>query len=154
MYNNVYTRNARYATNDSVYITVQNVDAWLLKCISIFTWNGKLDTTRFGPSCIQPLDPHAVPYLPSLNQSEDCLFVNMYVPAGSSTSNKKSVMIWWQVSIWTRDAVWRIISQRHWWCHCCDYQLSSEHLWIFLYIRWLSARSFWTVGSKAGNVMG
>ncbi len=36
MYNNVYTRNARYATNDSVYITVQNVDAWLLKCISIF----------------------------------------------------------------------------------------------------------------------
>jgi len=56
-------------------------------------WNGKLDTTRFGPSCIQPLDPHAVPYLPSLNQSEDCLFLNIYVPAGSSTSNKKSVMI-------------------------------------------------------------
>ena len=57
-------------------------------------WNGKLDATRFGPSCIQPLDQQAVPYLPNMNQSEDCLFLNIYVPAGSSTSNKKSVMIW------------------------------------------------------------
>ena len=57
-------------------------------------WNGTLDATSFGPSCIQQLDPQADLYLTNLNQSEDCLHLNMYVPGGASTSNRKSVMIW------------------------------------------------------------
>ena len=57
-------------------------------------WNGTLDATSFGPSCIQQFDPQAKQYLPNLNQSEDCLHLNIYAPYGASTSNRKSVMIW------------------------------------------------------------
>ena len=57
-------------------------------------WNGTLYAISFVPSCIQQIRPEAIAYLPNLNQSEDCLLLYIYVPAGSSTSNKKSVMIW------------------------------------------------------------
>ena len=57
-------------------------------------WNGTLDAISFVPSCIQQIRPEAIVYLPNLNQSEDWLPLYIYVPAGSSTSNKKSVMIW------------------------------------------------------------
>lgn len=53
------------------------------------SWEGTLDATMFGPSCIQP------PSMPSnFTQSEDCLYLNIYVPVGASASNPKSVMIW------------------------------------------------------------
>ena len=53
------------------------------------SWEGTLDATTFGPSCIQP------PSMPSnFTQSEDCLYLNIYVPGGASALNQKSVMVW------------------------------------------------------------
>ncbi|CAC5416718.1 Cholinesterase,Putative inactive carboxylesterase 4,Juvenile hormone esterase [Mytilus coruscus] len=57
-------------------------------------WNGTLDATQFGPSCFQPKYPAFENYMPNFKQSEDCLFLNIYVPASSSVRQKKSVMIW------------------------------------------------------------
>jgi para-nitrobenzyl esterase len=49
-------------------------------------WKGTRDATDYGPACDQPyaLDP----------TSEDCLTLNIYQPAGVSTSGKLPVMIW------------------------------------------------------------
>ena len=58
------------------------------------TWGDTLDGTEFGPSCIQIPASITYKYLPNRNQSEDCLSLNIYVPANSPSSNKKSVMIW------------------------------------------------------------
>ncbi|CAG2236094.1 Liver carboxylesterase B-1,Carboxylesterase 3,Carboxylesterase 3A,Esterase-5A,Bile salt-activated lipase,Carboxylesterase 4A,Cholinesterase,Cholinesterase 1,Liver carboxylesterase 2,Esterase CM06B1,Liver carboxylesterase,Carboxylesterase 5A,Carboxylesterase 1F,Putative inactive carboxylesterase 4,Liver carboxylesterase 1,Carboxylesterase 1D,Para-nitrobenzyl esterase,Acetylcholinesterase-1,Acetylcholinesterase,Venom carboxylesterase-6,Neuroligin-2,Pyrethroid hydrolase Ces2e,Carboxylesterase 1E,Carboxylester len=57
-------------------------------------WKGTLDATQFGPSCIQTNNAFVDKWLPNLNQSEDCLLLNIYCPTNSSTANKKSVMIW------------------------------------------------------------
>ena len=57
-------------------------------------WTGTLDATEFGPSCIQTPNNFVDKWLPNTNQSEDCLFLNIYVPKNASTTNKKSVMIW------------------------------------------------------------
>ncbi|XP_071128565.1 fatty acyl-CoA hydrolase precursor, medium chain-like [Mytilus edulis] len=57
-------------------------------------WTGTLDATRFGPSCIQLSSPSDAKFLPNLNQSEDCLQLNIYAPVNASSSNKKSVMVW------------------------------------------------------------
>ena len=55
-------------------------------------WDGTLDATEFGPSCMQReiLDFD----LPNKQQSEDCLFLNIYVPTRVTQSNEKlSVMV-------------------------------------------------------------
>ncbi|OWF34922.1 carboxylesterase 1C-like [Mizuhopecten yessoensis] len=55
-------------------------------------WSGVLDCTEFGPSCLQQhstLDR----YLPNLNQSEDCLSLDMYIPRTLSSSANRSVMV-------------------------------------------------------------
>ncbi|XP_076075343.1 carboxylesterase 5A-like [Mytilus galloprovincialis] len=57
-------------------------------------WKGTFDATQFGPSCIQTNNAFVDKWLPNLNQSEDCLLLNIYCPTNSSTANKKSVMIW------------------------------------------------------------
>ncbi|XP_060067071.1 uncharacterized protein LOC132547323 [Ylistrum balloti] len=58
-------------------------------------WAGTLNATQFGPSCIQPMSPPPYhKYLPNLNQSEDCLILNIYVPRDISPSTRKSVMVW------------------------------------------------------------
>ncbi|CAG2236092.1 CES1 [Mytilus edulis] len=57
-------------------------------------WNGTLDATQFGPSCYQQYTPGYDGFLPNLKLSEDCLFLNIYVPSSASVNNKKSVMIW------------------------------------------------------------
>ncbi|XP_060067070.1 acetylcholinesterase-like [Ylistrum balloti] len=58
-------------------------------------WAGTLNATQFGPSCIQPmLPPPYNKYLPNLNQSEDCLILNIYVPRDISPNTRKSVMLW------------------------------------------------------------
>lgn len=57
-------------------------------------WDEFLDATEFGPSCVQYSYPEMAAFLPNVNQSEDCLFLNIYIPSDTSRSNKKSVMIW------------------------------------------------------------
>ncbi|OWF40001.1 carboxylesterase 1C-like [Mizuhopecten yessoensis] len=57
-------------------------------------WPGTLDATRFGPSCMQILLPAYNKFLPNLNQSEDCLLLNIYVPRDMSQSSNRSVMVW------------------------------------------------------------
>ncbi|KAK3579043.1 hypothetical protein CHS0354_029899 [Potamilus streckersoni] len=57
-------------------------------------WANTLDTTKFGPSCIQYLIPNDAWLLPNKNISEDCLFLNIYIPRDLSKSNKKAVMVW------------------------------------------------------------
>ncbi|XP_060066124.1 carboxylesterase 4A-like [Ylistrum balloti] len=50
-------------------------------------WNNTLNATDFGPACIQSGSlTHPV--------SEDCLFLNVYVPHKLSTTANKSVMVW------------------------------------------------------------
>lgn len=52
----------------------------------------KLDATQFGPDCWQLADPLLNPGADASQMSEDCLYLNVYTPAGSSTNtNKKYV---------------------------------------------------------------
>src|SRR5579864_3450969 len=52
-------------------------------------WKGILQTTQFGSSCPQTLGPFGVP-----STDEDCLFLNVYTPAGASPASKLPVMFW------------------------------------------------------------
>ncbi|KAJ8317909.1 hypothetical protein KUTeg_003000 [Tegillarca granosa] len=58
------------------------------------TWKSTLDATQFGPSCVQTIDQETVLDLPNTNISEDCLFLNIYVPRNISKTNNMAVMIW------------------------------------------------------------
>jgi len=58
-------------------------------------WAGVRDATRFGPSAHQP--PLMLAALPGFDigeQSEDCLYLNVYAPAGASPAQRKPVMVW------------------------------------------------------------
>jgi para-nitrobenzyl esterase len=58
-------------------------------------WTGVRDATRFGPSAHQP--PLMLAALPGFDigeQSEDCLYLNVYAPTGASPTHKKPVMVW------------------------------------------------------------
>ncbi|KAJ8302529.1 hypothetical protein KUTeg_018925 [Tegillarca granosa] len=54
-------------------------------------WNDVIDGTQQMPSCSQPMGIFDT-ILPNTDVSEDCLFLNVYVP--NSLSIKKSVMVW------------------------------------------------------------
>jgi carboxylesterase type B len=41
------------------------------------SWNGTLDATQFGPSCVQSLE-YITEYLPNKQMSEDCLVLNAF----------------------------------------------------------------------------
>lgn len=56
-------------------------------------WISKLDATKYGPSCYQDLESSAF-FLPNRDVSENCLFLNIFVPGNISESNMYSVMIW------------------------------------------------------------
>lgn len=47
-------------------------------------WNGTLDCTAYGHSCMQR----------GTNVSEDCLYLNVYVPNSLDVSAKRAVMVW------------------------------------------------------------
>ncbi len=53
-------------------------------------WNGVRDGTRFGPDCMQPQE---YPELRGNGMSEDCLSVNVWTPARTS-SERLPVMVW------------------------------------------------------------
>ncbi|WP_174274027.1 carboxylesterase/lipase family protein [Sphingomonas bacterium] len=53
-------------------------------------WSGARDATRFGMPCFaSPL-----PGLPAMPQSEDCLTLNVWTPAGGERAAKRPVMVW------------------------------------------------------------
>ena len=60
----------------------------------------KLDASFPGPDCWQPVDPVVNPLAKRENMSEDCLYLNVYAPAGSAarsrqgTRNLLPVMVW------------------------------------------------------------
>ncbi|XP_021375674.1 acetylcholinesterase-like [Mizuhopecten yessoensis] len=56
------------------------------KPIGRIPWAGVLDGTEFGPICMQD-NPKNV------SMSEDCLFLNVYVPLNTSASDNKPVMV-------------------------------------------------------------
>ena len=58
-----------------------------------------LDATQFGPDCSQVVDASLNPLADSKQMSEDCLYLNIYTPAGASSfhkhnNNKLPVMLW------------------------------------------------------------
>ena len=56
-------------------------------------WNGTLNATVMGPSCMQPF--YGIPKEVINKQvSEDCLQLNIFVPFSPSSNATKSVMIW------------------------------------------------------------
>ena len=55
-------------------------------------WNGVRDATRYGADCAQSLLPVDGAAL-ATNPSENCLFVNVWTPAGNSSA-KLPVMVW------------------------------------------------------------
>ncbi|XP_052071451.1 carboxylesterase 5A-like [Mytilus californianus] len=57
------------------------------------SWDNTLDARHFGPSCYQDL-AGMESYLQNTNISEDCLFLNIYIPHHVSTESNKSVMVW------------------------------------------------------------
>jgi carboxylesterase type B len=61
----------------------------------------KLDATQFGPDCWQLVDPVINPSTDTSQMSEDCLYLNLYTPAGSAqqrysteTQSLKPVLVW------------------------------------------------------------
>ncbi|OWF40145.1 liver carboxylesterase 1-like [Mizuhopecten yessoensis] len=57
-------------------------------------WTTVRDGTQFGPSCLQPPYPETDKFLPNLNKSEDCLYLNVYVPGSVVAGSNKPVMVW------------------------------------------------------------
>ena len=55
-------------------------------------WDGILDATRFGPSCIQQAIPRvSIYYDPPQSMSEDCLSLNVWAPADAENA---PVIVW------------------------------------------------------------
>jgi para-nitrobenzyl esterase len=58
-------------------------------------WPGERDATQFGGSAPQP--PLLMAALPGMDvgaQSEDCLYLNVYAPAGARAGDRKPVLVW------------------------------------------------------------
>lgn len=58
-------------------------------------WAGERDATRFGSSAPQPgLMMAALPGMDVGAQGEDCLYLNVYAPAGARPGDRKPVLFW------------------------------------------------------------
>ncbi len=58
-------------------------------------WPGERDATRFGASAPQSgLMLAALPGMDVGPQSEDCLYLNVYAPAGARPGDRKPVLVW------------------------------------------------------------
>ncbi|XP_013395723.1 liver carboxylesterase 1 [Lingula anatina] len=56
-------------------------------------WEGVLDATNEGPSCVQMPNPTLSQFIENTDISEDCLHLNIYVPVSTSKA-PKAVMVW------------------------------------------------------------
>lgn len=56
-------------------------------------WEGTLDATEFGPSCIQGQSGYFTD-VPNKSKAEDCLFLNIYVPSDVTSDEQLPVMVW------------------------------------------------------------
>ncbi|MGA3082861.1 MAG: carboxylesterase family protein [Terracidiphilus sp.] len=56
-------------------------------------WKGQRDATRFGAHCVQGHVWDDITFQDS-GESEDCLFLNVYAPAGAKANSKLPVMFW------------------------------------------------------------
>lgn len=56
-------------------------------------WQGERDATKFGADCAQA-GFGAAPGAISKNSAEDCLFLNIWLPAGTKAGAKLPVMVW------------------------------------------------------------
>ncbi|XP_071165474.1 fatty acyl-CoA hydrolase precursor, medium chain-like [Mytilus edulis] len=56
-------------------------------------WTDVLDATEFGAGCPQTVSEYTPDFAPR-KMSEDCLFLNVYVPGSLDENRKLSVMVW------------------------------------------------------------
>jgi len=59
----------------------------------VIPWEGIRDATQFGPSCAQG-GRGAAPGSIAQGSSEDCLYLNVWLPAGTKPGAKLPVMVW------------------------------------------------------------
>lgn len=58
------------------------------------SWNGILNATEYGPSCIQYIYDNDKRLLPNTDISEDCLFLNIIAPNDLKNTSRRPVFIW------------------------------------------------------------
>jgi len=59
----------------------------------VAAWQGELDASKFGPNCAQS-GWGGAPGTISEGSSEDCLYLNVWKPAGAEKNAKLPVMVW------------------------------------------------------------
>ena len=58
-------------------------------------WSGVYNADRFAPECIQILRPHDINhYFGEEATSEDCLYLNLWIPPGATTDARLPVILW------------------------------------------------------------
>jgi para-nitrobenzyl esterase len=58
-------------------------------------WPGVYNADRFAPECIQILRPHDINhYFGEEATSEDCLYLNLWIPPGAGATSRRPVVLW------------------------------------------------------------